>query len=71
MGKGKNVKVCLPGGPGDAEACSRQLFMDSFTWIQLSWILSDDRKVFKLLSLIKSGIKASFLVILSFLVFKI
>ena len=32
---------------------------------------SSNDKVFKLLSLIKSGIKASFLVILSFLVFKI
>lgn len=71
MGKEKNVKVCLPGGSRVGEECSRQLFMDSFTRIQLSWLLSEEGKILQLFILIGSGINASFLVILSFLIFSI
>lgn len=45
MGKKINVKVSFPGRSGVGEDGSRQLFMDNFTRIQLSWLLSDDRKI--------------------------
>lgn len=36
------LKIYLPGRRRAAEQYKKQLFMDDFTWIQLSWFLSDD-----------------------------
>lgn len=36
------LKIYLPGRRRAAEQYNKQLFMDDFTWIQLSWFLSDD-----------------------------
>jgi hypothetical protein len=46
MGKEKYVKSFPSWRREAGEESNRRLFTDNFTWIQLSWFLSDDSKIF-------------------------
>lgn len=46
MGKEKNVKVYLPGGSGLEKSVADNYLWIIFAWTQLSWILSEDGKIF-------------------------